>query len=121
LLRRPFNDFAFSSPTLPSRLFPVNRDFPDCPWYFLLDTAATTQRNVILSEAKDLRSQPAPRSQRRKPSSTPNIPAPSAAQDPVPETDLDQDQTAANSDRPCLAFPALAAWSPALPVLAPDR
>ena len=26
--------FAFSSPTLPSRLFPVNHDFPDYPRYF---------------------------------------------------------------------------------------
>jgi len=36
----------------------------------------------------------------------PNIPVPSAAQDLAPESDLDQDQPAANLDHPSQAFPA---------------
>jgi pyruvate dehydrogenase E2 component (dihydrolipoyllysine-residue acetyltransferase) len=52
---------------------------------------------------------------------TPNTPAPAAALDQAPESDLDRDRSAANSDHPSPASPESAALSPALPATAPDR
>jgi hypothetical protein len=89
--------FAFSSPTLASRFFPVNHDFS----FVSLNFTSIYNHNM-----RDIK---------------PNIPVQSVAQGPVPESDPGLDLPEANSDRPSPASRELAASSPALPAMAPDR
>jgi hypothetical protein len=64
----------------------------------------------VLAQFKHADGMPALRFARNHPASPQatilNIPVPSAAQDLAPESDLDQDQPAANSDHPSQEFPA---------------